>query len=59
MKLQYAGVIDEFYGYSIGLILFVATIKFIKLLRFNNRFNILLLTLKACWQVKRELLLAV
>lgn len=49
MKLQYVGVIDELYGYSIGLILFVATINFIRLLRFNNRFAMLLLTLKACW----------
>ena len=31
MKLQFVGVIDEFYGYSIGLILFAATIKFLKL----------------------------
>ena len=47
VKLQYVGVIDEFYGYAIGGILFVGTIKFIQLLRFNNRFSILILTLKA------------
>lgn len=49
MKLQYVGLMDEMYGYSIGLILFVATVKFIKLLRFNNRFEVLLSTLRACW----------
>ena len=49
MKLQYVGLIDEFYGYSIGLILFVATINFIKMLQFNNRFAILIETLRACW----------
>ena len=46
IKLQYVGVVDEFYGYAIGGILFVGTIKFIQLLRFNNRFSILILTLK-------------
>ena len=54
MKLQYVGVIDEFYGYAVGLILFAATVKFMKLLRFNNRFQIVLLTLKRCWTVKKE-----
>ncbi len=49
MKLQYVGLMDEMYGYCIGLILFIATVKFIKLLRFNNRFEILLSTLRACW----------
>lgn len=51
MKLQYVGVIDEFYGYSIGLILFAATIKFLKLLRFNVRFKTLLLALARMWHV--------
>ena len=51
MKLQYVGVIDELFGYSIGLILFVATVKFLKLLRFNMRFNVLMLTLARCWEV--------
>ena len=50
MKLQFVGVIDEYFGYLVGLILFTATINFIKLLRFNNRFNVLLKTLKACWE---------
>ncbi len=39
MKLQYVGTIDEYYGYLIGFILFVANIKLIKLLRFNNRYQ--------------------
>ena len=50
MKLQYVGLFDEYYGYVMSLILFVANIKLIKLLRFNNKFKQLILTLKTCWQ---------
>jgi hypothetical protein len=32
-----------------SLILFVGILKFIKLLRFNNRFAVLILTLKTAW----------
>lgn len=49
MKLQYVGLIDEFYGYTIGTILFVATLNFVRMLQFNNRFAILIQTLRACW----------
>ena len=51
MKLQTVGLIDEFYGYTLGMVVFLVTIKFLKLLRFNNRFSVLLLTLKAAWEV--------
>ena len=44
------GLIDEFYGYGIGAILFVGTLKFIKMLRFNNRFAILTLTLRVVYE---------
>ena len=49
MKLQYVGLFDEYYGLMMSLILFVANIKMIKLLRFNNRFSQLILTLRHCW----------
>ena len=49
MKLQYVGLMDEYYGILMGLILFVAMVKMIKLLRFNNRFSQLILTLRHCW----------
>ena len=47
---RYVGVIDEFYGYAIGFILFLGTIKLIQMLRFNNRFSILILTLKVSFK---------
>ena len=50
MNLQHVGKVDELYGYMVGLILFVANVKFIKLLRFNNLFEILLSTLRVCWE---------
>ena len=43
-------MMDEYYGYGIGSILFVGTIKFIKMLRFNNRFAILTLTLRVVYE---------
>ena len=49
MKLQYVGLLDEYYGIMMALILFVAMVKMIKLLRFNNRFSQLILTLRHCW----------
>jgi hypothetical protein len=33
-----------------SLILFVGILKFVKLLRFNNRFAVLILTLKTAWE---------
>ena len=49
MKLQYVGLLDEYYGIMMAIILFVAMVKMIKLLRFNNRFSQLILTLRHCW----------
>ena len=49
MKLQYVGKFDYFYHVLMGLILFIGNIKLIKLLRFNNRFSQLILTLRGCW----------
>ena len=33
-----------------SLILFIGILKFVKLLRFNNRFAVLILTLKTAWE---------
>lgn len=49
MKLHYVAKFDEYYGYLMAMILFVANVKMIKILRFNNRFSSLILTLKTCW----------
>ena len=49
MKLQYVGLLDEYYGIMMALILFIAMVKMIKLLRFNNRFKLLIMTLRYCW----------
>lgn len=37
IRMQYAATLHEIYGYIVGFIVFVGTIKFIKLLRFNKR----------------------
>lgn len=37
VRLQYAASLDELYGYIVGFVVFVGTLKFIKLLRFNKR----------------------
>lgn len=37
MRMQFAALLDELYGYVVGFVVFVGTIKFIKLLRFNKR----------------------
>ena len=50
INLQYVGIIDEYYGYLLGYILFICNIKFVKLLRFNNMFAMLILTLKTAWE---------
>ena len=49
VKLNYAQLLDDLYGYIIGMILFLATLKFIKLLRFNRRIGMLSATLKQTW----------
>lgn len=37
IRMQYAATLHEIYGYIVGFIVFVGTLKFIKLLRFNKR----------------------
>ncbi|XP_069977559.1 polycystin family receptor for egg jelly [Penaeus vannamei] len=49
VRLQYAASLDELYGYIVGFVVFVGTLKFIKLLRFNKRMGVLSATLKQCW----------
>ena len=50
MKFQIIASVDEFFGYTIAIILFAAVLKIIRLLRFNNRFAMLMATLKGCWE---------
>ena len=49
VKLNYAQLLDDLFGYIIGIIVFIATLKFIKLLRFNRRIGMLSATLKQSW----------
>ncbi|XP_043195453.1 polycystic kidney disease protein 1-like 2 [Amphibalanus amphitrite] len=49
VRLNYAQLLDDLYGYIIGIIVFIATLKFIKLLRFNRRIGMLSATLKQTW----------
>ena len=45
MKLQKVALIDEFYGYHLGLIIFAANLKLLKILAFNNKMSLLIYTL--------------
>ncbi|XP_033117714.1 uncharacterized protein LOC117117519, partial [Anneissia japonica] len=54
LNFQYVGQWDQLFCWMIGLILFISTIKFMKLLRFNKRMLLLAHTIKTCWM---ELLL--
>ncbi|XP_037070763.1 location of vulva defective 1-like [Pollicipes pollicipes] len=47
--LHYAKALDDLFGYIVGIIVFIATLKFIKLLRFNRRIGMLSATLKQTW----------
>ncbi|XP_069972546.1 polycystin-2-like [Penaeus vannamei] len=49
VNLQYAASLDELYSYLVSFIVFVSTLKFIKLLRFNKRMGVLTATLRQCW----------
>uniref|UniRef100_A0A0P4VV82 Polycystin cation channel PKD1/PKD2 domain-containing protein n=1 Tax=Scylla olivacea TaxID=85551 RepID=A0A0P4VV82_SCYOL len=49
IRMQYAATLHEVYGYVVGFIVFVGTLKFIKLLRFNKRMGLLSATLGQCW----------
>ncbi|XP_047471507.1 polycystic kidney disease protein 1-like 2 [Penaeus chinensis] len=57
VNLQQAALLNEVYLYLIGFILFVGTIKFIKLLRFNRRMGVLSTTLRYCWEDLRGFLM--
>ena len=43
-----SNAVDELFGYLLAFIMFVAILKFIKLLRFNKRMSILYSTLSQC-----------
>lgn len=47
MKFQYVGYWSEMMSYMIGWLVFLASLKFLKLLRFNKRMSLLASTLKA------------
>ncbi|XP_063601108.1 uncharacterized protein LOC134777199 [Penaeus indicus] len=49
VNLQHAASLDELYSYLVSFIVFVSTLKFIKLLRFNRRIGVLTATLRQCW----------
>lgn len=46
MKFQYVGAWSELFSYIIGWLVFFASLKFLKLLRFNKRMSLLASTLK-------------
>ena len=46
VKLQYVAYWNELLGYMIGWVVFMATLKFIKLLRFNKRIGVLSSTIR-------------
>ncbi|KAK3089119.1 hypothetical protein FSP39_001015, partial [Pinctada imbricata] len=47
MKFQYVGYWSELFSYIIGWLVFFASLKFLKLLRFNKRMSLLASTLKS------------
>ena len=50
MKFQYVGYWNEILMYMVGWLVFLATIKFLRLLRFNKKMSLLAATLKhACY----------
>ncbi|XP_066985426.1 LOW QUALITY PROTEIN: polycystin-1-like protein 2 [Macrobrachium rosenbergii] len=58
VSLQYAASLDELYGYAIAFIVFVGSLKFIKLLRFNKRMGVLSATLALCWDDLKGFMIA-
>lgn len=48
IKLQEALILDECFCYLIGFLMSLATLKFIKLLRFNKRIGSMITTVRAC-----------
>lgn len=49
VRMEYAALLDLYLLYAVGFIVFFTTVKFIKLLQFNKRMNLLGLTLSHCW----------
>ncbi|XP_063886174.1 polycystin-1-like protein 2 isoform X1 [Scylla paramamosain] len=50
IRMEYAALLDLYLLYAVGFIVFFTTVKFIKLLQFNKRMNLLGLTLSKCWE---------
>ena len=49
VRLQRVALIDEIYGYHLGWMIFVSNIQLLKILKFNNRMSMLIMTLASCW----------
>ncbi|XP_042863296.1 polycystic kidney disease protein 1-like 2 [Penaeus japonicus] len=50
VRMEYAALLDLFYLYAAAGIIFFSTLKFIKLLQFNKRMNLLGFTFGRCWE---------
>ncbi|GIX93739.1 polycystin-2 [Caerostris extrusa] len=48
IKMQYVASVDEVFGFLMAFLMFIAILKFIKLVRFNKRMGILFSTLAMC-----------
>ncbi|CAM1317953.1 Uncharacterised protein g6856 [Pycnogonum litorale] len=48
VRLQHVAQVDEIFGYFVGLLVFLANLKFLHLLRFNKRLGIIAATIKGC-----------
>ena len=49
--MQHVALIDEFYGYHLGFLIFAANLKLLKILSFNHKMSLLIYTLARCWEV--------
>ncbi|CAG0904504.1 unnamed protein product [Cyprideis torosa] len=49
MRLQKIAIVDDVYTSLIALLVFTATIFYLKLLRFNKRIGLLSATMRQCW----------
>lgn len=49
IRMDTAVLLDQYYVYLIGFIVFFSTLKLIKLLQFNKRMDVLALTIQRCW----------
>ena len=48
VNLQFVKYLDDMFTCFVALLLFFATLKFVKLLRFNKRMGVLAITLNQC-----------